>query len=68
VDADAAQQLRPRHRQSQCDATPKRIADQMDGRELQVFDQRGDVAKIIIEGSIARALAVPAPVVTEHLE
>jgi hypothetical protein len=40
----------------------------MDGRKVQVFDQRGEVGKIIIEGSIARALAVPAPVVTEHLE
>jgi hypothetical protein len=40
----------------------------MDGRKLQVFDQRGDVGKIIIEASVARALAVPAPVVTEHLE
>jgi hypothetical protein len=45
------------------DATTKRVADQMDRREPQVFDQRGDVGKIIIEGSIARALAVPAPVV-----
>jgi hypothetical protein len=45
------------------DATTKRVADLMDRREPQVFDQRGDVGKIIIEGSIARALAVPAPVV-----
>jgi len=68
VDAHAAQQLRPRHRQSQCDATTKRIADQMHGRELQVFDQCGEVGKIIIDRSISRALAVSAAVVAEYPE
>jgi hypothetical protein len=49
-------------------ATTKRIADPIYGRKLQVFDQRGEMGNIIIDGPIARALTVPPAVVSERPE